>query len=902
MIPVQHQFVSVETVTSILPDPVAVPGSRRRGPAFALAALVGLLATACGDGATEPPDPEPPAPTPNRAPALSGAIPAQTVHVGETATVNVSSYFTDPDGDALSYTAASSDAGVATVTLAGSTLTVTAVAQGAATVTVTARDPGGLSAQQNFTATVPNRAPETLVTVAADTITTGESITVSPPLADWFSDPDGDSLTYLVSSSDDSVAVAGVVDGDLVVEAVAPGTATITVSAVDSGDQSAEVSFEVTVTTVSQEPVVITAVEPEVLIEGEAATIKGMGFSANTTNNNVYIGDLGALVTSASGTSLSIVVPEADCLPPRREELRVAVADESDALAIGVTPVISEEDMQVTDAGEGCVHLPGAASGGEYLIGVVSISEDVASLTPVTLNGTPGDASVVGAARYAAAQGIPPAMLETAAALASRPRRTPTAAPAQDWLPWSARRDSIRTRHARAHLQMSDRDLAMLRESGPVITPTFDEAAARGRRQATVGDTLSLRVHGIWSCTEFETIRAVVRRVSDDLVWLDDIDNPQVIHETALDSLDAFYSENAKGVHANYFGELSDVDQNDGRVLVLMTKEANRGIEQTGAAAWVSPFDLYPQSQCPASNVAELFYILVPDPAGSFGPVLSAEDVFGLYPWLLAHEIVHVIQANYFVFGEVGLDFAWWEVEGTATLAEQLVGYRSYGHASGQDLGRKEIVEDGPGFYSRWFIDMISFFGGGPGGTRVPGAPEQCSWVDDEAAGNTGPCLFGGREAYGVPSMVLRYAMDRWGAEYPGGEQALMQRFMQSPPPHGGFAALVDVSPSSSWSIEEILADFYITLGLEVLEGIDTPGMASWDLYDILGNLRSNLRLQPYTSDSASPRVEASIRAGSSLYFDWTPDGSLSPTSIKVTAPDGSPVPDHISVWAVRIR
>ena len=35
----------------------------------------------------------------NRAPVAAGAIPSQTVTEGETAPVNVSSYFNDPDGD-----------------------------------------------------------------------------------------------------------------------------------------------------------------------------------------------------------------------------------------------------------------------------------------------------------------------------------------------------------------------------------------------------------------------------------------------------------------------------------------------------------------------------------------------------------------------------------------------------------------------------------------------------------------------------------------------------------------------------------------------------------------------------------------------------------------------------------
>ncbi len=63
---------------------------------------------ACGDA-----DPDVTGPTPvrNRAPQAVGTIPERTLSVGETATVDVSSYFSDLDGDALSYTAASSNAG-----------------------------------------------------------------------------------------------------------------------------------------------------------------------------------------------------------------------------------------------------------------------------------------------------------------------------------------------------------------------------------------------------------------------------------------------------------------------------------------------------------------------------------------------------------------------------------------------------------------------------------------------------------------------------------------------------------------------------------------------------------------------------------------------------------------------
>ena len=57
---------------------------------------------------------------PNRGPTPTGTIPAQSVFVGETAPVDMSTYFNDPDGDALTFSAASSNATVVSVSVAGS--------------------------------------------------------------------------------------------------------------------------------------------------------------------------------------------------------------------------------------------------------------------------------------------------------------------------------------------------------------------------------------------------------------------------------------------------------------------------------------------------------------------------------------------------------------------------------------------------------------------------------------------------------------------------------------------------------------------------------------------------------------------------------------------------------------
>ena len=97
---------------------------------------------------------------PNRSPAAVGTLAELTLHVGGTpAVVDVADAFRDPDGDPLTYRAASSAPAVATAVIAGSRATLTPVSVGMTTVTVTASDTGGSSATQRFAVSV--TAPST---------------------------------------------------------------------------------------------------------------------------------------------------------------------------------------------------------------------------------------------------------------------------------------------------------------------------------------------------------------------------------------------------------------------------------------------------------------------------------------------------------------------------------------------------------------------------------------------------------------------------------------------------------------------------------------------------------------------------------------------------------------------
>ena len=98
---------------------------------------------------------------PNTSPRLVAPIADQTLTVdGSTTTFDLSSNFSDPDGNLLSYNASSSNPSVVTASTSGSQLTLTPVAAGTAAVTVDAVDPSGAGVSDQFSVTVSESAPD----------------------------------------------------------------------------------------------------------------------------------------------------------------------------------------------------------------------------------------------------------------------------------------------------------------------------------------------------------------------------------------------------------------------------------------------------------------------------------------------------------------------------------------------------------------------------------------------------------------------------------------------------------------------------------------------------------------------------------------------------------------------
>ena len=264
--------------TGWTPLPTSTDGGMLCGATRGFSAFVlGYEAPTAG-----PADPPGTPPGTNAAPEVAQPLPPQTVPAGETSEpLDLTPYFHDPDGDPLTFAAASEDVGVVIANLArgSSRLTLYGVAAGEAVVVVTARDPHGAEVSQPMTVTVQTNGgpadppgtppgtspgPEVAQRLPPQAVLAGGT---SAPLdlTPYFRDPDGDPLTYTAVSYDTAVAIAEVAEGSnrLTIRGVAAGQAGVIVTARDPAGGEASQPMTVTVRTTNAAPEVAQPLPPQ---------------------------------------------------------------------------------------------------------------------------------------------------------------------------------------------------------------------------------------------------------------------------------------------------------------------------------------------------------------------------------------------------------------------------------------------------------------------------------------------------------------------------------------------------------------------------------------------------------------------------------------------------------------
>ena len=376
---------------------------------------------------------------------------------------------------------------------------------------------------------------------------------------------------------------------------------------------------------------------------GTAITLSGNNFSPTPDHNVVLFSGIRGRVTSASSTELEVLVPV--CLPTRSvqvtaqlgavksEALALEVTGASDATVLSVGEVVDMAD----DSSFPCLRLSGLG-GASYLVQAMSASTIGGAQHDFEVTGLVGDASPQ-AQRQAGAQ----ATLEVAGGVSPQARF-------EELL---RRSEAVLVREGVAR-----------RQTGPLRV----EGAV-----PSVGHTRTFQVFNADS--EFDEVNAVAKYVgARAALYVDEKAPGGGLSTSDLADFGRRFDEVIYPTVRNAFGDESDLDGNQ-RVVILFTPTVN-SLTPRGSTGFVGGFyygiDLLPDRE--GSNNGEIFYSLVPDPAGEFSDARPKQNVLEVTPAVLAHEFQHMVHFNERVLVlEAASTEALWLSEGLAQMAEELV-------------------------------------------------------------------------------------------------------------------------------------------------------------------------------------------------------------------------------------
>jgi hypothetical protein len=319
-------------------------------------------------------------------------------------------------------------------------------------------------------------------------------------------------------------------------------------------------------------------------------------------------------------------------------------------------------------ASAGCVRFPTAgAAGAEYLIAALSTAGQEAD----------GGVSIDYALRgIAAAAGVAP--LPSPLLAGWRPRVSP----------------------AEFHTMLRLRELALAGQAGPRFgagaPPLHSAPPVLG-----VKDTFSVCANT--ACSSFTTVVATARYVGPKgAIFLDDVVPANGFIQEDIDTLGLLFDGGISGAAPNMyqidttaFGRESDVDGN-GKVIFLLTDAVNALSGSCPNGRIILGFffggDLLPRSgNNLGSNEGEIFFGLVPDPAGTCA--VSTNFVKQQIAPVFIHEFQHMISFNQHALVRTGSrGERVWLNEGLSHFAEELGG-RLLGNGPGQGPASSRLVQ-----------------------------------------------------------------------------------------------------------------------------------------------------------------------------------------------------------------
>lgn len=218
-----------------------------------------------------------------------------------------------------------------------------------------------------------------------------------------------------------------------------------------------------------------------------------------------------------------------------------------------------------------------------------------------------------------------------------------------------------------------------------------------------VGDLMQLNTNASNPCANARIRTGRVVAITNRAVVVSDTTNPaNGFTEADFQGFGVTFDTLIYPVDTRNFGEPTDIDNNEKRVLLFFTRAVNE-LTPPGLNSYVGGYfysrDLFPKTvgtleACAASNAAEMFYLLVPDPAGVINQNVRTTDfVRTVTAGILAHEFQHLINASRHMYVNLGSsDFEEGFLdEGLSHVAEELVFYSTTGLAPKQNISASTI-------------------------------------------------------------------------------------------------------------------------------------------------------------------------------------------------------------------
>ena len=640
-------------------------------------------------------------------------------------------------------------------------------------------------------------------------------------------------------------------------------------------------------------PVTVSAVAPDTLRPGITATITGTNFSGIAANDTVMIDTVPAVVTAATATQLTVTVPQT--MPCRATHPAVVSVRSSGAtgeyrqtLRIASVHTMRVGDTLVFDSDNAfrCNEFPS----GEYFAAVYDAAREATDIpdsfqlvsTPVITSNNPSSQN----------NRIPRRVVQNRAPMPLAWQAFPAGA-------------QIR-RRTLAHLKFMQRDMqrAMHAKFGAMRRTSTGVQSSLMRRSLNLAQSV-----GAYSTFNFigvtqsgydslVTLRARTVYVGTHSIIVEDSASP------LAGQMDSYYQQLGPEfdnvmypILTTNFGNPMAMDanlSNIGKIIMLFTPNVAK--YYPGVEAFVTSCDFVSLSDCPASNMTEVFYGDVPTRATTSDgsdPRYDESTPAGWYNEIrgtLVHESKHITSfAEKYARSTQPLFEESWLEEGTAQIASELYargisGTSWKGGATYAQTLQCEI-ELCPGYGFTMF--------------------DHFAWLYEyEAADNTlSPIDPGDYDGtiYGSAWLLSRWAADVYASTEPSFFKALIQQVTTN-----GVSNL-EARTGQPWT--KLLGQWSLALAADHYGlSVPTPGIPSWNTRDVFSGLHSSQQsfLETYplampTYGSAPLSIPGSVATGSAAFFDLVFSQQQS-IGIQATATTDLPHTTNLRLAVIRIH